>query len=407
MSRPALNVSEQLAEIKRGTDEILSEPDLIKKLEKSVKTGKPLLIKAGFDPTAPDLHLGHTVLIQKMATFQKLGHQVVFLIGDFTGLVGDPSGKSKTRPQLTREEVAANAETYKKQVFKILDPKLTKISFNSEWLDKLNAYDFVRLAARANVARMLEREDFNKRYKEGQSISVHEFLYPLLQAYDSVAMKADVELGGRDQKFNLLLGRELMRDYEQEAQVCVTLPLLEGLDGINKMGKSLGNYVGIDEVPEQIYGKLMSVPDSILRKYYELLSALSLSEIDKLFTELSAGRLHPKEVKSRFAAEIVAKYHNPEAAQAAMEHFEKVFSRKEVPDDIPEFTFAPVEGKIWLPKLLHEIKFVTSTSEGKRMVGQGAVKIDEAVLKDENLSVSPGQSFVLQCGKRKFGKIKT
>lgn len=399
-------VAEQLAEIKRGAEEILSEPDLVKKLENSTKTGKPLHVKAGFDPTAPDLHLGHTVVLQQMATFQRLGHNVTFLIGDFTGLVGDPSGKSKTRPQLTREEVVANAETYKKQVFKILDGDKTKISFNSEWLDKLNAYDFVRLAAKANVARMLEREDFNKRYKEGQSISVHEFLYPLLQAYDSVAMKADVELGGRDQKFNLLLGRELMRDYGLEAQICITMPLLEGLDGVNKMGKSLNNYVGIDEEPNQMYGKLMSLPDSMLRKYFDLLSALSLKEVEAFFVDVNAGRIHPKAAKSKFASEIVAKYHSRDAAKAAVEHFEKVFSRKETPDNIPEFSFAAPEGKIWIPKLLADIQFVSSTSEGKRMVGQGAVKIDEAVCKDENINVKLGQTIILQCGKRKFGKIK-
>lgn len=400
-------VAEQLAELKRGTDEILSEPDLVKKLERSHQTGKPLLIKAGFDPTAPDLHLGHTVLLQKMAAFQRMGHQVVFLIGDFTGLVGDPSGKSKTRPQLTREEVAANAETYKKQVFKVLDPQATRVSFNSEWLDKLNAYDFVRLAARANVARMLEREDFNNRYKSGESISMHEFLYPLLQAYDSVAMKADVELGGRDQKFNLLLGRELMRDYQLEPQVCITLPLLEGLDGVNKMSKSLNNYVGIAEAPNEMYGKLMSLPDSMLRRYYECLSTLSLPQIADLFAQIQSGALHPKEGKSRFAQEIVARYHDAASAQGAVENFERVFSRKELPDQMPEFTFAPSEGKIWLPKMLQEIQFVGSTSEGKRMIGQGAVKIDEAVIKDENLAIAAGKSFTVQCGKRKFARIKT
>lgn len=391
----------QLQELKRGADEILLEKDLLAKLNK----GRPLIIKAGFDPTAPDLHLGHTVLMQKMAQFQRLGHQVVFLIGDFTGLVGDPSGKSKTRPQLTREEVAKNADTYKRQVFKILDRTKTEIRFNSEWLDKMDAYDFVRLAAKANVARMLEREDFGKRYREGQSISIHEFLYPLLQAYDSVALKADVELGGRDQKFNLLLGRELMKDYGLEPQVCLTMPLLEGLDGVNKMSKTLGNYVGVDEEPDQIYGKLMSLPDVMLRRYYELLSSHGLSEIEAIFSELSAGKRHPKEIKSSFACEIVERYHSKEAAIEARAKFEKLFARKEIPDDIPEFSFVTTDGVAWLPKLLADLKFAASTSEGKRLVAQGAVRVDEAVVKSENLSKDGKASVVLQCGKRKFAKI--
>ncbi len=399
-----MSPEQQLEELKRGADEILIEKDLLEKLRKSVKTGKPLLIKAGFDPTAPDIHLGHTVLMQKMAQFQRLGHQVVFLIGDFTGLVGDPSGKTKTRPQLTREEVQKNAETYKSQVFKILDRQKTQIRFNSEWLDKMTAYDFVRLAAHANVARMLEREDFNKRYREGMSISVHEFLYPLLQAYDSVALKADVELGGRDQKFNLLLGRELMKDYSLEPQICLTMPLLEGLDGVQKMSKSLSNYVGVDEPANDIYGKLLSLPDPMMRRYYDLLSNRSLTEIKDLFSQMEKGALNPKEVKSQFACEMVARYHNAEAAEHAKAHFEKVFSKKELPDEIPEFSWPWKEGEIWLPKLLADLKFVTSTSEGKRMVAQGGVKIDGAVCKLEKFTPC-AKSMVLQCGKRKFGKI--
>jgi len=400
-----MTLETQLNELKRGTDEILSEKDLATKLAESIKKNKPLVVKAGFDPTAPDIHLGHTVLMQKMAQFQKFGHKVVFLIGDFTGLVGDPSGRSKTRPQLTREDVMRNAETYKTQVFKILDPLKTEVRFNSEWLDKLTAYDFVRLASHINVARMLEREDFNKRYKSEQSISLHEFMYPLLQAYDSVALKADIELGGRDQKFNLLLGRELMRDYGMEPQVCITFPLLEGLDGVQKMSKSLGNYVGVTEAPEEIYGKLMSVPDSLLRKYCELLSAESLEAIDKLFCELKEGKIHPKEAKSRFACEIVTRYHSAADAEKAKEHFERVFSRKEAPAEMPEFSFA-AEGKpIWLPKLLKEIGFIGSTSEGKRLVAQGGVKIGESIIKDEFFTPTENP-FVLQCGKRKFGRIK-
>lgn len=389
----------QLVELKRGTDEILNEKDLLVKLQREI----PLVIKAGFDPTAPDIHLGHTVLMQKMAQFQKFGHRVVFLIGDFTGLVGDPSGKSKTRPQLTRDEVLANAETYKTQVFKILDPKKTEIRFNSEWLDKLTAYDFIRLAAHANVARMLERDDFSKRYKEGLSISVHEFLYPLLQAYDSVALKADVELGGRDQRFNLLLGRELMRDNALEPQVCMTFPLLEGLDGVQKMSKSLGNYVGVTDPPNDMFGKLLSVPDSIMRRYFELLSTKSLAEIDEVFAKLNAGTLHPKALKIEFALEIVSRYHSSEAAKVAQENFERVFARKEIPEEIPEHKIVRDGKPIWLPRLLVELKFAGSTSEGKRLVQQGAVKIDEITVKNENFE--PEVSFVIQSGKRKFARV--
>jgi tyrosyl-tRNA synthetase len=400
-----LSAQEQLKELKRGTQEILPEKDLFTKLERSVKTGKPLTVKAGFDPTAPDIHLGHTVLMQKMAQFQQLGHTVVFLIGDFTGLVGDPSGKSKTRPQLTREEVLKNTETYKTQVYKILDPKKTQIRFNSEWLEKFSSYDFVRLASHANVARMLEREDFNRRYKEGQSISLHEFMYPLLQAYDSVALKADVELGGTDQKFNLLMGRELMQDYQLEPQVCITMPLLEGLDGVQKMSKSLNNYVGVNESPDEIYGKLLSLPDSMMRKYFDLLSAQTSEEIEELFKELKEVKRHPKAVKSLFAKEIVTRFHNSSAAEQAEKNFEKIFSKKEIPDVLPEFKATPADSKIWLPKLLVDIQFAASTSEGKRLVAQGAVRINEAVAKEEHYPVSGNSPLVLQCGKRKFAKI--
>lgn len=400
-----MNAKEQLQELKRGVQEILPEKELLKKLEKSVQTEKPLVIKAGFDPTAPDIHLGHTVLIQKMAQFQELGHQVVFLIGDFTGLVGDPSGKSKTRPQLNREEVLKNTETYKAQVFKILDPKKTSIRFNSEWLEKLTAYDFIRLASHANVARMLEREDFNKRYKSGQSISLHEFMYPLLQAYDSVALKADVELGGTDQKFNLLMGRELMQDYSLEPQVCITMPLLEGLDGVNKMSKSLNNYVGVEEKPQDMYGKLLSLPDSMMRKYYDLLSALKSSEIEQVFTDLKKGILHPKKVKSDFAKEIVGRYHSKSLAEEAEGYFERVFSKKELPESIPEFQFELKEEELWIPRLLCDLKFCTTTSEGKRLVGQGAVKINEVAIKEERVCLKKGEAFILQSGKRKFAKV--
>lgn len=400
-----LTAEQQLRELKVGTDEILMEKDLLTKLERSVAKNQPLVVKAGFDPTAPDLHLGHTVVLQKMARFQEFGHQVVFLIGDFTGLVGDPSGRSKTRPQLTREEVEKNAETYKQQVFKILDPDRTQVRFNSEWLEKLGSMDFVRLAAKANVARMLEREDFKTRFKENVSISIHEFLYPLLQAYDSVALKADVEMGGRDQRFNLLLGRELMRDYGLEPQVCVTVPLLEGLDGVQKMSKSLGNYVGVDESPDAIFGKLMSVPDSLLRRYYELLSSMAVPDIEALFADLAAGKHHPKAVKARFAMEMVARFHSADAATAAQDNFERVVSRKELPEDLTEYEFAlPAGEPLWIPKLLQTLDFVKTTSEGKRLIVQGGVKIDESVVTDEKIA-SPPSTFVVRCGKRRFGRV--
>jgi tyrosyl-tRNA synthetase len=319
--------------------------------------------------------------------------------------VGDPSGKSKTRPQLTREQVQENAETYKNQVFKVLDPQKTQVRFNSEWLGKMDAFDFVRLAAHANVARMLERDDFNKRYKGGQPISVHEFLYPLLQAWDSVVLKADVEMGGTDQKFNLLLGRELMKDNGIEPQVCLTMPLLEGLDGVQKMSKSLNNYVGVDDKPNEMYGKLMSVPDDKLHKYYTLLSARSISDIEAIFTRMNAGEVNPKVVKSDFASEIVERFHSKEAAEGAIQHFESVFSKKQIPDEIPEYSHPVQDGKIWLPELLKSLGFVKSSSEGKRMVGQGAVRIDGEQAKEETISVGAGDQFVLQCGKRKFSKI--
>ncbi|MBI1859709.1 MAG: tyrosine--tRNA ligase [Deltaproteobacteria bacterium] len=400
-----VSAKRQFEELKRGTDEILVEGELLKKLEESEKTGRPLIVKAGFDPTAPDLHLGHTVVLQKMAQLQRFGHKVHFLIGDFTGMVGDPSGKTKTRPQLTREQVDANAETYKKQVFKILDPKTTVIQFNSEWLEKFGAADFIRLASHATVARMLEREDFGTRYKENQSISLHEFLYPLLQAYDSFAIKADIELGGRDQKFNLLLGRELMKDRGLAPQVCVTMPLLEGLDGVQKMSKSLGNYVGVTDAPNDMFGKLMSVPDSLLRRYYDLLSDAPIDVITKIFSELDQGHLHPKDVKARFAMEIVTRFHGSDAGTHAKEHFDSVFSRKEIPDDIPEFRYQWQGKDIWIPKLLTELKFALTTSEGKRLCNQRAVKIDSEVLEGEYFHPREKKQVVLQCGKRKFARV--
>jgi len=401
-----LTAEEQLRELKVGVDEILMEKDLLTKLERSVAKNQPLVIKAGFDPTAPDLHLGHTVVLQKMARFQEFGHQIIFLIGDFTGLIGDPSGRSKTRPQLTREDVNKNAETYKKQVFKVLDPERTQVRFNSEWLEKLSSMDFVRLASHANVARMLEREDFKSRFRENVSISVHEFLYPLLQAYDSVALKADVEMGGRDQRFNLLLGRELMRDYQLEPQICLTMPLLEGLDGVQKMSKSLNNYVGVDESSDVIFTKMMDVPDTLMRRYYQLLSSLPVVEIEKRFADLTSGKLHPKAVKSALAAELVTRFHHAVDASSAAERWEQVISKKQIPDDLPEVDFPLAAGELlYIPKLLQTLGFVKSTSDGKRLIVQGGVKIDDVVVTEEKLTSK--DSFVIRAGKRHFARVRT
>lgn len=400
-----ISAEQQFRELKRGTEEILVEADLLAKLKRSVLEKRPLVVKVGFDPTAPDIHLGHTVILQKMAQFQRFGHRVIFLIGDFTGRVGDPSGRTKTRPQLSREEIEANAETYKTQVFKILDSKETHVLFNSEWLDKLTANEFITLAAKANVARMLERDDFSRRFKEEKPISVHEFMYPLLQGYDSVHLKADVEMGGTDQKFNLLLGRELMRDYGLEPQVCITLPLLEGLDGVQKMSKSLDNYVGIADPPAEMFGKLMSLPDSMLRKYYDLLSSRSVDEIEAIFKEMEAGKRNPRDVKAELAAEIVTRFYDGAEAEKARTGFAKVFSRKELPDNMVEFEFE-VEGEsLWIPRLLVALTFASSTSEGKRLVNQGAVRVDGVAVKDENLGVEK-EYLVLQCGKRRFSKVR-
>jgi tyrosyl-tRNA synthetase len=395
----------QFEELKRGTDEILSEKDLLEKLKKSYQKKEALVIKAGFDPTAPDLHLGHTVLMQKMAQFQKLGHTVVFLIGDFTAMVGDPSGRSKTRPQLTRAEVEQNAETYKAQVFKILDPKKTQIRFNSEWLEKMGAADFIRLASHANVARMLEREDFKNRYENQISISLHEFLYPLLQAYDSVALKADIELGGRDQKFNLLLGRELMKDSGMEPQVAITFPLLEGTDGVQKMSKSYNNYVALEDPPKEMFGKLMSIPDSLMRKYYDLLSEHTNAEIEDIFVRMKKNDLHPKMVKSNFAKEIITRYYSADEAEEARLAFDKQFSKGEMPDNIPEFRYALQSKELWVPKLLQEIGFVPSTNEGRRMIQQGAVRIDGKPIDYERIAITNNHPLIIQCGKRKFAKV--
>jgi tyrosyl-tRNA synthetase len=400
-----MTVAEQMAVIKRGTVEILIEKELEEKLEKSIKTGIPLRIKAGFDPTAPDLHLGHTVLLQKMRQFQQLGHEVCFLIGDFTGMIGDPTGKSETRKALTTEDVLKNAETYKEQVFKILDPVKTKVMFNSEWLSAMGATDMIALAAKYTVARMLERDDFGKRYANQLPISIHEFLYPLIQGYDSVAMKADVELGGTDQKFNLLVGRELQREWGQIPQSVITMPLLEGLDGVNKMSKSLGNYIGINDPPDEIFGKIMSISDELMLRYYELLSDMSLAEIDKLKQGLKSHDIHPMDAKKQLGREITGRYHGQAAAALAEESFVKRFRDNQVPDDMTEITLPAEAGKTLLCKLLASAGLVPSNSEGRRAIKGGGVKINGEKVSDENLEIETAGQYVVQVGKRRFAKI--
>jgi tyrosyl-tRNA synthetase len=400
-------VDEQLALIKKGTQEIIREGELKARLERSLATGKPLRVKAGFDPTAPDLHLGHTVLIQKLKHFQDLGHQVIFLIGDFTGLIGDPSGKSETRPPLTEEEVKANAETYERQIFKVLDPEKTVIDFNSRWMKGMQAQDLIKLAARHTVARMLERDDFNKRYVAQTPIAIHEFLYPLIQAYDSVALEADVELGGTDQKFNLLVGRDIQREYGQEPQVVITLPLLEGLDGVQKMSKSLGNYVGIDEPPGEMFGKLMSVPDSLMLRYYELLSDISPDDLARLERDLASGAKHPRDAKEELAVELVARYHGLAAAQHAAQEFAHIFREGGLPDEIEEISLALQGGDagFLLPNIMVEAGTAASTSEARRLIKQGGVKVDGEKVTDVNLELPVGRTFLLQVGKRRFKKV--
>lgn len=401
-----MTVAEQMEIIKRGAVEILVEKELVEKLEKSVKTGVPLKIKAGFDPTAPDLHLGHTVLLHKMRQFQQLGHEVYFLIGDFTGMIGDPTGKSETRKVLTREDVLKNAESYKEQVFKILDPVLTKVVFNSEWLGKLTASDMIGLASKYTVARMLEREDFSNRFSNQLPISIHEFMYPLVQGYDSVALKADVELGGTDQKFNLLVGRELQREWGQAPQAVITMPLLEGLDGVNKMSKSLGNYIGISEPADEIYGKVMSISDELMLRYYELLSDLTLAELESLQAELKGGTLHPMAAKKQLARELVGRYHGVDAAAQADENFIKRFRDNETPEDMPEFTLAPEGDKVMLCKILAEAGLTKSNSEGRRSIQGGGVKVNGEKISDENLELACSGEYVIQVGKRRFAKVR-
>jgi tyrosyl-tRNA synthetase len=391
----------QLEIIKRGAVEVLPEDELIAKL----KRGRPLRVKAGFDPTAPDLHLGHTVLIQKMKQFQELGHEVIFLIGDFTGMIGDPTGKSETRKQLTRAEVAKNAETYKEQIFKILDPSKTVIEFNHRWMEKMDAVAMVELTAKYTVARMLEREDFKQRYQKQQTISIHEFLYPLIQGYDSVVLKADIELGGTDQRFNLLMGRELQREYGQEAQVVLTMPLLEGLDGVQKMSKSLGNYIAITDTANDMFGKLMSASDDLMWRYYELLSDRQISAIQTLRSQVDSGTLHPMDAKKSLAAELVTRFHGSAAADAAREYFETRFQKKATPNDIRQQFSAP--EPIWICRLMVEVlKFAKSTSEARRLIGQGAVKVDGRVIHDVNFQFLASDHEIIEVGKNRIAQAK-
>ncbi|MCO5787745.1 tyrosine--tRNA ligase [Pseudomonas sp. G11-1] len=391
-------VDEQLALIKRGADEILVEAELRAKLERGI----PLRIKAGFDPTAPDLHLGHTVLINKLRQFQELGHQVLFLIGDFTGMIGDPSGKNSTRPPLTREQVLANAETYKEQVFKILDPQLTQVVFNSEWMDKFSAAEMIQLAGKYTVARMLERDDFDKRYKGGQSIAVHEFLYPLIQGYDSVAMRADIELGGTDQKFNLLMGRELQRQYGQEPQITLTMPLLVGLDGEMKMSKSLGNYVGINDQPGVMYNKIVSMPDSLMWRYFELLSFRSMQEIDGLRADVEAGA-NPRDIKIKLAEELVARFHGEEAAASAHRSAGNRLKEGELPEDLPE-VILEAEAGLPISAVLNRAGMAKNAAAARDLLGAGSVKVDGEVV-DRDFVFQVGSVHVCQAGKKKFARI--
>lgn len=396
-----MDLQTALAEIKRGAEEILIEDELVEKL----KSGKKLKIKAGFDPTAPDLHLGHTVLINKMKTFQDLGHEVIFLIGDFTGMIGDPTGKNVTRKPLTRDDVLANAETYKQQIFKILDPSKTTVAFNSTWMEQLGAAGMIKLAARQTVARMLERDDFKKRYAGNQSIAIHEFLYPLVQGWDSVALESDVELGGTDQRFNLLMGRELQKDEGQKPQTVLMMPLLEGTDGVQKMSKSLGNYIGITDTPNEMFGKIMSISDVLMWRYYELLSALSIEEMAELKQRVEQGT-NPRDIKIQLAKEIITRFHSEQDAENAHQDFIKRFQKNALPDEVPELTVTIEEETIFITNLLKEANLVASTSEAMRMIKQGAVKLNgEIKITDTKLEIAKGSSDIYQVGKRRFAKV--
>ena len=395
-----MTMFDELAQIKRGAHEILVEAELVERL----KAGKPLRIKAGFDPTAPDLHLGHTVLINKLRQFQALGHEILFLIGDFTGMIGDPTGKNITRKPLTREDVMANAATYEHQIYKILDPEKTTVLFNSQWMGAMNAADLIQVAARHTVARMLERDDFSKRYAANQPIAIHEFLYPLIQGYDSVAMKADVELGGTDQKFNLLVGRELQKHYGQKPQVILTMPILEGLDGVQKMSKSLDNYIGISEPADEMFGKLMSVSDELMWRYFELLSFRPLQEIERLQQDVQQG-MNPRDVKFQLGQEIVERFHDKAAAENALAAFIARFQKGAMPDEMPELSIDANGGEIKIANLLKDASLTGSTSDAFRMIKQGAVRIDGERITDKGLSIAAGNTHVFQVGKRRFAKV--
>jgi len=394
------SIDEQVTELARGTDEILPANGLEEKLGKN----RPLIVKAGFDPTAPDLHIGHTVLINKMRQFQELGHEVVFLIGDFTGMIGDPSGNNSTRPPLGREEIDANAQTYEAQIFKILDPERTRIDFNSRWMSDMGAAGLIRLAAQHTVARMLERDDFSKRYSAGQPIAIHELLYPLVQGYDSVALRADVELGGTDQKFNLLVGRQMQQHYDQEPQIVMTTPLLEGLDGVQKMSKSLGNYIGITEPPGEMFGKVMSISDELMWRYFEVLSFRPLGEVSALRQAVLAGQ-NPRDAKFELAAEIVARFHDGQAAENAQKEFIARFQKGAMPEQMPEMAIAGQNGVLGIAHLLKQAGLVSSTSEAFRMIRQGAVRIDGERVEDRDCEVGAGSTHVYQVGKRRFARV--
>jgi len=391
----------QLEVIKRNSSDIISIDEFLKKLTRSFETGKPLRVKAGFDPTAPDLHLGHTVLIQKLKEFQDLGHHVLLLIGDFTGMIGDPTGRNETRKPLTREEVLKNADTYKEQVFKILDKTKTEVVFNSEWMDKVSSVELIGIAAKFTVARMLERDDFTKRYREGRPIAIHEFLYPLVQGYDSVVLKSDVELGGTDQLFNLLVGRTLQKESGQEPQVILTMPILEGTDGDRKMSKSLGNYIGITEPAKEIFGKVMSISDELMLRYYSLLSGASLERIE----DIKKGAVHPKEAKEALAFELTLRFHGETEAEKAKEGFKNLFVKKETPDDVEEAVVKAEGEKMWLPKVMVEAGAVKSTSEAQRLIEQGGVKINGDKVTDKKTEVSTKEPLLIQAGKRVFKKV--
>ena len=399
-NRPMHSVKEQMEVIRRGADEVIVEVEL----EKRLQTGARLRVKVGFDPTAPDLHIGHTVLINKMRQFQQLGHEALFLIGDFTGMIGDPTGKSATRPALSKDEILENAKTYKDQVFRILDPDQTEIVFNSTWMDKMSAADLIQLAGKHTVARMLERDDFSKRYKGNRAISIHEFLYPLVQGYDSVAMKADVELGGTDQKFNLLVGRQLQQAYGQQPKIVVTMPLLEGLDGVQKMSKSLGNYVGITDPPADMFGKLMSISDDLMWRYFELLSFRSATDIAALQKAAREGR-NPRDIKIELAMEIIERFHDGAAAEKARDEFIARFSRGEIPDEMSECELATENGELGIANVLRGAGLTASNAEGFRMLQQGAVRVDGVKVADRDLALKAGATYIIQVGKRKFAKV--